>query len=121
EPVRPRRRGDRDRVERLEQGHDVPDPGQRIAVVVVETRVIPARTTVAPAPLALRDGRLGEGQILLLSGAKRLLSGRGAARGDSGTVPVRGWRALPRHARVAHGDGPRRERRGRSCGCAKTR
>ena len=69
-PVGGRRRGDRDRVERLEQRHDVPDRGQRIAVAVAEPRVVPAQRAVVPACLRERDAAFGERQVVLLGGAE---------------------------------------------------
>src|SRR5439155_10140568 len=40
--------GDRDRVERLEQRHDVPQAREWIALVVAEAVVVPAAAAIAP-------------------------------------------------------------------------
>ncbi len=71
-----RRRGDGQRVDRLEQRHDVPDRGQRIAVAVAQARVVPAPPRIAPALLGTRDAALRERQVVLLDGGQRRGGGR---------------------------------------------
>ena len=90
-----RRLRDRDRVERLKQRHDVPDRRQRVAVAVVQARVVPAQTPVAPAPFCLRHACLRERQVVLLGGRKR--RGAGAvcvvrARCAAAWAVDAGWR-----------------------------
>ncbi len=68
--------GDRDRVERLEQRHDVPDRRQRIAFAIVQARVVPARRGSRQRCSALRDAGLRERQVVLLGGRQRRARGR---------------------------------------------
>ena len=82
--VRGARLGDRDRVERLEQRHDVPDRGQRIAVAVVQARVIPAAPSVSPLALGRGHAGLGQQEVVPLRRGERRSGwpGRGRCGGE---------------------------------------
>ena len=69
--VRRCRGGDRDGVERLEQGDDVPDRRERVAIAVAEARVIPMELAVAPARLRERDPTFSQGEVVLLRARER--------------------------------------------------
>ncbi len=88
--VRDGRGGDRDRIDRLEQRHDVPDGGQGIAAAISQLGVIPAQAMVAPGMLGPRHTRFRQGQVALLCAgqggrALRLSRPRGEERRDDRT------------------------------------
>ena len=78
------RLGDRDRVDRLEQRHDVPDRGQGVAFAVSQACVVPVPVSVAETLLGPGDPGLRERQIPHLGRAQ--LRSRGGCRGRGGST-----------------------------------